>query len=159
MRQRILNLFRRVVLSRTLTTLSLKEVPAAPAFEPSDEPDITPPDDWMFDAAPALETEVKALSDVMGGLGSKLSSLHALVGEISATAPTVAEAPSARLPESTVWADPALFEGEPAAPTTHASPVDGDAVFLFETPETTSEPLVVDQRIQLPLPAPHELPH
>lgn len=161
MRHRILNAFRRLVLTRVMETLKFRDQRPGLVLEPVSDLAPEPDDVWMFAAEATVADRVSEYAGAMGGISDTLSRLHGLVGRISAVAPGLPE-PRAEAPVmSALWSDSDLFDGEPVAPRQNVPVIlAGDADFLFEdatVPGHARPDFHAQPGLRLPIPEPFQI--
>lgn len=127
MAQKILNTFRKLVLSSALRVLPLslsklqEPEPVSASLTPASDP-------WLFDTPLSLAGHVTKLSREMIQLSDRLAQLHTVISYVSSYAPAPIMVAAAPAPVQVLWADDFLFDGEPmpkAAVATTSDELDG----------------------------------
>lgn len=103
------------------------------SLEPDTDPIGDHQDTWLFESEEALEAARLDLSKDMNAIADSLSDLRETLAFIHGEMPMPMEAATAA-PDTVLYHDDALFEGEAAAPTAIAQEEisGGEGVFLFD---------------------------
>lgn len=131
MRQHILNIFRRFVLSAALKALPLRSQDIVEP-DPVRSTRLPETDLWLFEADRSVASHMAGLTGEMSRLSGVLGRLHTVVSTVAAETPIHALSYNEHAVGQVIWSDDLLFDGEPLASAEDCNAGDDFSDLLFD---------------------------